>query len=622
VVELRADPSWRLPANVGSVPPTHVSAGTHPPSAISPYHLEFANLELAKSLDYYERRVDAIGFKGLGRVLDAACGVGQWSLALALHNDEVHGIDRAEERLALAELIARRHDRGNVHLTHGDVEKLPFADGWFDAIVCYGVLMFLAPDIVLAEFRRVLRPGGRLYVSANGLGWSLQLMIRRRLWAVGWNTIQRTRYGMPRDTFLTRKRMESLLGEHGFRLDAWGGEGRVRAPGRKHVRFERAYPSRFLGFQAVWELLATRLDSDGPEDEQVPGVDLDESLGRTQDFDSPQRLVPAAVTEVVLPEVEVPPEEVPHYALDPLPEVTDEESDARLAALTRRTVGGTTSCSEAVDALIRFAQDAIYHNPVRQPPLTLHPYKVLRLGEGRCGHVVGLLVALFRAAGFSARSRQLRNHVIAEVFFDGEWRIADADAFKNGIIPRGRDGLLLTMRELEVSPYSIDRYQPSGLWMQPDTRYVRNAAGIPVTGYVDALPPERRGFLSNYYAFWLEPRYPPSIPALRQVDSPVSPGPVRLSWSPSSDPDGDLRGYRARVGTTSRGWSYDGAVYERLTAETGTELTLVETTETWIDVVIERPGTYVWSVSAFDDHRELEPETFYWSSDESSFEVR
>ena len=48
----------------------------------------------------------------------------------------------------------------------------------------------------------------------------------------------------------------------------------------------------------------------------------------------------------------------------------------------------------------------------------------------------------------------------------------------------------------------------------------------------------------------------------------------------------------------------------------------METAETWIDVEIERPGTYFWSVSAYDGHRELEPETFYWSSDESSFEVR
>ena len=178
------------------------------------------------------------------------------------------------------------------------------------------------------------------------------------------------------------------------------------------------------------------------------------------------------------------------------------------------------------------------------------------------------------------------------------------------------------MRDVEHNPYRIDSDQPSGWWVQPGTHYVRNAVGETVTGYVDALPPDERGFLSNRYACWLDPTYPPSVPVLDNVDSPSQPGKIALSWAPSSDPDGDLEGYTVRVGTTSRGWSYDSAVYERLTAETGTDIVLVETSETVAEVTIESPGTFFWSVSAFDAHRALEPNTFYWSSDEGSFEVR
>lgn len=624
MVELRADPSWRLPAlAVVEAPPTHTMAGTEPPRVISPSQIEFANLELSRPLEYRERRVEAIGFTGMSRVLDVACGVGQWSIALGLHNDEVHGIDRVEERLAVGELIARNHGRTNIHFTHGDAEALPYADDWFDAIFSYSTLIYLAPEIALAEFCRVLKPGGRLYISANGLGWSLWLMFRRRLWSVGWNTIQRTRYGMPRDNFLTRARMESLLGEFGFRLDAWGGEGRLRAQGREAMRFDRVYPSRFLGFQAVWELLATRLEADSsmaPDEGARPTVDY--ALASAQEFDAPEHSVDSDVIRIEQPADDGPDYHYSAAKRERVETLDGVDRDAALAAVAQEVTSGQETPGAQVEAAIRFCQDSIYHHPVEQPPLTLHPLETLRVGEGRCGHVARLLVTLLRGAGFSARTRQLRDHVVAEVFLADEWRIADADAFKNGVIPKGVDGLLLSMRDVEHNPYRIDSYQPSGWWVQPGTHYVRNAVGETVTGYVDALPPDERGFLSNRYAWWLDPTYPPSVPVLDNVDSPSQPGKIALSWAPSSDPDGDLEGYTVRVGTTSRGWSYDSAVYERLTAETGTEIALVETSETVAEVTIESPGTYFWSVSAFDAHRALEPNTFYWSSDEGSFEVR
>jgi SAM-dependent methyltransferase len=48
----------------------------------------------------------------------------------------------------------------------GDLTRLPFADGSFDAALCTTVLEHVRePRAVLAEIARVLRPGGALYVS-------------------------------------------------------------------------------------------------------------------------------------------------------------------------------------------------------------------------------------------------------------------------------------------------------------------------------------------------------------------------------------------------------------------------------------------------------------------------
>ncbi|WBB73656.1 class I SAM-dependent methyltransferase [Micromonospora sp. WMMD1128] len=50
-----------------------------------------------------------------------------------------------------------------------DATHLPYADGCFDAVIANHMLYHLDdPDAALAEFARVLRPGGRLAVAVNG----------------------------------------------------------------------------------------------------------------------------------------------------------------------------------------------------------------------------------------------------------------------------------------------------------------------------------------------------------------------------------------------------------------------------------------------------------------------
>lgn len=50
-----------------------------------------------------------------------------------------------------------------------DAAALPFAGGVFDAVVANHMLYHLDdPDVAIREFRRVLRPGGRLVVALNG----------------------------------------------------------------------------------------------------------------------------------------------------------------------------------------------------------------------------------------------------------------------------------------------------------------------------------------------------------------------------------------------------------------------------------------------------------------------
>ena len=95
------------------------------------------------------------------RILDAGCGTGGMLARLA-RQGEVTGMDFS--KLALG--FARRRDVAP--LLRGSVERLPFQEETFDLIVSLDVLYHrgVSSDLAaLREFRRCLRPGGRIVLN-------------------------------------------------------------------------------------------------------------------------------------------------------------------------------------------------------------------------------------------------------------------------------------------------------------------------------------------------------------------------------------------------------------------------------------------------------------------------
>ena len=101
------------------------------------------------------------------QVLDVGTGTGIVAVTLAQFGCRVSAIDHSADMLQHA--LARAQEAGVSRLLNfelGDGERLPYPDGSFDAVTIQGVLHHL-PDCqpMLRESRRVLRPGGELYVS-------------------------------------------------------------------------------------------------------------------------------------------------------------------------------------------------------------------------------------------------------------------------------------------------------------------------------------------------------------------------------------------------------------------------------------------------------------------------
>jgi ubiquinone/menaquinone biosynthesis C-methylase UbiE len=99
------------------------------------------------------------------RVLDAGCGPGLVSCALAPHCREAVGVDVTRAMLDEAERKADEEGLANVRFVASAIEAMPFADGEFDVAVSRYVFHHLEkPAAAFAEMIRVTRPGGRIVI--------------------------------------------------------------------------------------------------------------------------------------------------------------------------------------------------------------------------------------------------------------------------------------------------------------------------------------------------------------------------------------------------------------------------------------------------------------------------
>ncbi len=128
-----------------------------------------------EGLSKYVDRLRAIGFTNQANVLDAGCGYGQWSLALAQLNPLVSACDISPLRIDVVREMVMELAVSNLDLCTSCIDSLPYADASFDAVFCYGVIRLTPWRKSLSNFARVLKPGGMLYVNASGLGWCLHL---------------------------------------------------------------------------------------------------------------------------------------------------------------------------------------------------------------------------------------------------------------------------------------------------------------------------------------------------------------------------------------------------------------------------------------------------------------
>jgi ubiquinone/menaquinone biosynthesis C-methylase UbiE len=170
---------------------------------------EFANIANSEASFWWYRGMrrlmfgllDRPGMPGPGaKVLEAGCGTGHFAKVLR----ERYGWKMYPLDLGWRGLQFARH-YGLKRLTQGDIATLPYGDGAFDAVVSMDVVVHFPrgeEDKPLAEFRRVLRPGGLLAIRVSALD-----VLRSR----------HSEFAHERQRF-TKSRLVGLLRDSGFQV--------------------------------------------------------------------------------------------------------------------------------------------------------------------------------------------------------------------------------------------------------------------------------------------------------------------------------------------------------------------------------------------------------------------
>jgi demethylmenaquinone methyltransferase/2-methoxy-6-polyprenyl-1,4-benzoquinol methylase len=126
------------------------------------------------------------------RLLDVATGTGMVAAELVRRGaTEVVALDQSDQMLsgARARLARTPALADRVELVRGEAERLPFADGSFDALTFTYLLRYVDdPVATMAELSRVVKVGGRIGMVEFGVPGSAPL---RALWRIY------TRAGLP-----------------------------------------------------------------------------------------------------------------------------------------------------------------------------------------------------------------------------------------------------------------------------------------------------------------------------------------------------------------------------------------------------------------------------------------
>ncbi len=272
-----------------------------------------------------------------------------------------------------------------------------------------------------------------------------------------------------------------------------------------------------------------------------------------------------------------------------------------------------------------------------------------------------LAVDLFLAGGYPARLVNLDSHVAAEVWYEDDWHIFDADLIAgNGLSPIATDSSIPSIVELAEHPEWID-VLPHRFELVDTGLPKINGSQVGSWNYFREVDNAGRSYERKFhYVTPLDPQYGWGKTYKDDADwtpteqiSRFQPGMVRfkkitiekngaskianvtIAWKPAKDNDNDLLGYRVYVATQSRGWYYSsfyGApktlkywssesgwrpeMYDQQYQLPPHDIEIETTEESHVELALRLGKSYFITVMAFDRyHDEIGRELYLMSNE-------
>jgi len=126
----------------------------------------FANWAIGKNIEYLDAYFNFCGIQPTDRLLDVACGPGEFTIFIAKRISEARGVDISDREIEIANGLIKAFGLGNIGFDCSDVEHLPYNDNSFSVVVCKSAFHhFTNPDKVFKEMIRCCENSGKVSIQ-------------------------------------------------------------------------------------------------------------------------------------------------------------------------------------------------------------------------------------------------------------------------------------------------------------------------------------------------------------------------------------------------------------------------------------------------------------------------
>lgn len=164
---------------------------------------------LKKRVDFYGKMID-------GKILDAGCGEGDFSLHIANIADvkQVNGIDISKTAIEKCIKKARKSNLSDkVKFRTGSITNLPFNAKYFDAIFAFEIVEHIVDtEKMFKELNRVLKKGGTLGITTVDFNLLKRIIIALFYFETYFDPTT------PHIRFFTKNTLRKILEKNGFKL--------------------------------------------------------------------------------------------------------------------------------------------------------------------------------------------------------------------------------------------------------------------------------------------------------------------------------------------------------------------------------------------------------------------